>query len=96
MALNILSLNKFERKHERHPNYIAEAELNGMEVKFEIYTNARLFLDASSEIYATDWNYSRMNGNLYLRVESITRFNVMNNKEIEREFRRIINGNGHI
>jgi len=42
MALNILSINKFERTNERQPNYIADVELNGLFVKCDIYTNARL------------------------------------------------------
>ncbi|MDO8623066.1 MAG: hypothetical protein Q7R52_02375 [archaeon] len=94
MALNIISLNKFERTKEYHPNYIADIEFNGLFVKCDIYTNALLFQNGHSGVYATDHNYAKMNGNLYLKVESMTRFKVVNNNEIEREFRKMIKGNG--
>jgi len=92
MALKILSLNKFERINKYQPNYIAEAEFDGTSVSCEIYTNMHFYLN--NGIYAMDHNFARSNGNLILRIESFKRFGIINQKDIENEFRKMIKGNG--
>ena len=101
MALEIISLTKFERETNHDPNYTAEFLFNQCSIKCEIYTNAKLnFLDrlperlGNSRFYACDSNFAKLNGNLYLRVESMCSFEVINDREIERELRKIIRGNG--
>lgn len=89
MALNIISLNKFERITEYCPNYIAEFELDRISGKCEIYTNALLFKNGK-RIHATNRNYTNMNGNLYLRAESITKFVKFNDRKLGKELRKII------
>lgn len=99
MALNIISLNKFERTKKYHPNYIAEFELDGISVKCEIYTNARLKFHnwlpekyGNSRFQAYDFNYAKMNGNLCLRIESLMSFDNVDDRKIERELRKILEG----
>lgn len=92
MAFEILSLTKFKRKDELDPDYTARLLFNQTPIVSEIYTNARLnFFD--KRLLAYNGNFSKLNGDLYLKIESFCPFEIINDKEIEKEFRRIIKGN---
>ena len=98
MAFEFISINKIGRENKYQPNYIAKLEFDGVSVECEIYTNAKLkFYDWLPEKYgnsrfcASDCMHARMNGNLSLRVESITRFKIVDTRKIESELREMIN-----
>jgi len=91
MTLEIISLEKFVRKSQYEPDYTAEIKFDKTSITCEIYTNARLNYK-NSKLIAHDYKFAKLNGNLYLRVESMGHFETVDNNKIEKELRKLIHG----